>query len=397
MAARTVTIVTPSYNQGRYIRATIESVLAQDYPRLEYLIMDGGSRDETAAVARDYTGRLTFVSEPDRGQSHAINKGFRRARGEIVAWLNSDDLLLPGAVSRAVAALESNPAAAAVYGEGYRLDAAGRQTGRFPATEPFNLWKLLYLSDYVLQQTLFFRKPAIEEVGYLDESLHYVMDWDILIRIARRRPLVYIPEYLGCLREYPEAKSFAGGKARIRELGAMLRRHTRRRYPPGYLAYALDDLQKRWLRALQRAPRAPRMAAGALVYGVTAYAIMRLLRDSQGWLPDGWASPRVHWMLPPGRGPVVIRGRIPEGEARLCGQELAVSAGKQALARAPIGPGEFRVEVPVASSDAPLALELRARRWYRAPFAERGTVRRRAYLLESVAWAEEHSAGAGEG
>src|SRR5262252_7976679 len=98
-----VTVVTPSYNQGQYIRATIESVLAQDYPHIEYIVMDGGSTDETASVAKEYSSRLTFVSEKDRGQSHAINKGFQLARGPVVSWLNSDDLYLPGAVCTAVA------------------------------------------------------------------------------------------------------------------------------------------------------------------------------------------------------------------------------------------------------------------------------------------------------
>src|SRR5579872_2956802 len=112
-----VTIVTPSYNQGRFIRATIESVLTQDYPNIEYIIMDGASTDETADVVRPYLDRLTFVSEPDRGQSHAINKGFARARGEIVAWLNSDDLFLPGAVRRAVEAFRAAPQSGVVYGE----------------------------------------------------------------------------------------------------------------------------------------------------------------------------------------------------------------------------------------------------------------------------------------
>src|SRR3989475_2629391 len=99
-------VVTPSYNQGRFIRATIESVLTQDYPYLEYIIMDGGSTDETASLVKEYAGRLTWISEPDRGQSHAINKGFRMAQGEIVAWLNSDDIILPGAVSHAVRTFE---------------------------------------------------------------------------------------------------------------------------------------------------------------------------------------------------------------------------------------------------------------------------------------------------
>src|SRR5437667_3609670 len=92
-------VVTPSYNQGRFIRATIESVLSQDYPHIEYIIMDGGSTDETASIAQEYSGRLTFISEPDNGQAHAINKGFRIARGEVLSWLNSDDIILPGAIA----------------------------------------------------------------------------------------------------------------------------------------------------------------------------------------------------------------------------------------------------------------------------------------------------------
>src|SRR5215831_19568911 len=99
-----VTVVTPSYNQGSFIRATIESVLSQDYPNVEYIIMDGGSTDETGSVAKDYASRLTFISEKDRGQSHAINKGFHMARGSIVAWLNSDDTYLPGAIRHGVEA-----------------------------------------------------------------------------------------------------------------------------------------------------------------------------------------------------------------------------------------------------------------------------------------------------
>src|SRR6267142_508883 len=109
MSGPLVTIVTPSFNQGHFIRATIESVLSQDYPHIEYIIMDGGSTDETASVVSDYAGRLTFISERDRGQSHAINKGFRMARGSILAWLNSDDLYLPGCIRTAVEAFGRNP------------------------------------------------------------------------------------------------------------------------------------------------------------------------------------------------------------------------------------------------------------------------------------------------
>src|SRR6185369_2684137 len=132
--------------------------------------MDGGSKDATAAIASEYASRLTFISEKDRGQSHAINKGFRMAKGEVVSWLNSDDVILPGAVRHAVAAFEEDARLGVVYGEGYLIDYEGAVKNRFPATEPFNLWKLIYLSDYILQQTAYFRRDVFEELGYLDES-----------------------------------------------------------------------------------------------------------------------------------------------------------------------------------------------------------------------------------
>src|SRR5262245_2920980 len=120
-----VSIVTPSYNQARFIRATIESVLSQDYPNIEYIIIDGSSTDKTASIAQEYAGRLTFISEKHRGQAHAINKGFRLARGELVSWLNSDDIILQGALSRAVSAFERRPTLGAVFGEGYLIDLFG--------------------------------------------------------------------------------------------------------------------------------------------------------------------------------------------------------------------------------------------------------------------------------
>ncbi len=136
-----VSIITPSFNQGHFIEETIQSVLDQDYPNIEYLVIDGGSTDNTVEILRKYEGRLKWISEPDGGQSHAINKGFRMARGEIVAWLNSDDTLLPGAITKAAGHLAANRETMMVYGEGYLMDHHSQITGRFPATEPFNLWR----------------------------------------------------------------------------------------------------------------------------------------------------------------------------------------------------------------------------------------------------------------
>ena len=146
-----MTIVTPSYNQGRFIRDTIESVLNQDYPHIEHLIVDGGSTDETAEIVAEYDGRLTWISELDRGQSDAINKGFRMARGESCAGSIPTTLPMPRAVSTAVAAFQRDPDLSAVYGDGYLIDAAGNVLGEFPKAGPPNLWKLIYFSDYIPQ------------------------------------------------------------------------------------------------------------------------------------------------------------------------------------------------------------------------------------------------------
>src|SRR5580658_2111203 len=311
-----VTIVTPSYNQGPFIRSTIESVLSQDYSSLEYIIMDGGSTDETASVVKDYSSRLTWISEKDRGQSHAINKGFRMARGKIVSWLNSDDTILAGAVRTAVDALKREPDAGAVYGEGYCMNKEGVITCKFPHTQPFNLWKLVHLSDYILQQTVYFRRSCVEEIGFLKEDLHFVMDWDLLIRIALKHPVLYVPEYLGCIREYPEAKSFSGGARRISEIRQVLGEHTGLRYPPGYIVYGLDTYRKIWCDWVEeRTPpilRLPGAKLRSLISIACGLWIDRTIAHSQGWYPDGWAGRTVRVMLPPTRGrAILIEGELP--------------------------------------------------------------------------------------
>jgi glycosyltransferase involved in cell wall biosynthesis len=364
LARPLVTIVTPSYNQGNFIRKTIESVLAQDYPNIEYIVMDGGSTDHTPAIAAEYAGRLTWVSEKDRGQAHAINKGFQRARGTVVSWLNSDDILLPGAVGRGVGALQRAPHAAAVYGEGYLMDTAGRFTGRFPATEPFNLWKLVYLSDYILQQSVFFRRAAVEAVGWLDEALQYTLDWDLLIRLGKRYGLEYVPEYLGALREYPEAKSFSGGWTRVAEIRRVLERHTGLRRAPGFWTYALDTAQRSW----------------PGVYIPTAAGILLVSRYAQGLYADGWASSRLKWMLPAGSGEVVVRGMVPE-ERRLANQSLTIAVNRRRFGPWPVGPGKFEIRfVAPEQGGRPLSFEVHAAR-------HKHLIERKAFLLTSANWA----------
>ena len=188
-----VSIVTPSYNQARFLEQTIQSVLEQDYPNLEYFVMDGGSTDGSLEIIQRYAPRLAgWVCEKDRGQTDALNKGFARATGQILAWLNSDDTYEPGAVSAAVAALTSRPDAAAIYGEANFIDENGRVIGRFPAAQT-DLPRLRRGYVYVPQQATFFRGDLWRAIGPLDPSFYFAMDYDLWVRLAGRGPLVYLP------------------------------------------------------------------------------------------------------------------------------------------------------------------------------------------------------------
>jgi glycosyltransferase involved in cell wall biosynthesis len=391
MASPLVTVVTPSYNQGRFIRATIESVLSQDYPAIEYIIMDGGSTDETAAIAGEYASRLTWISEKDRGQTHAINKGFRQAKGTIVGWMNSDDIALPGAVSHAVAAFQQRPELGAVYGEGNTIDVDGNVTGRFTPTERFNLWKLVYVWDYILQQTVYFRKSALEEIGYLDESLHWSMDWDVLIRVGMRYPIGYIPEAMGALREYVETKTASGGGPRFRELVELMRRHGGRRFPPGYFVYGVDTYERvLWTRIQRWTPRFLQWLttrAQARITSVSRRWIDRLIAASQGWYSDGWANPRVESLLPIGTVAVQIRGSVPDLHGTLNQQWLRVICNGKKIGEVTLPVGDFDVTCPLPA-EASLScanIVIEASRWL---VPKRAGVsadsRRLAYLLHDI-------------
>jgi glycosyltransferase involved in cell wall biosynthesis len=204
-----VTIITPSYNQGRFIEETILSVLNQDYPNIEYIVMDGGSTDQTLDLLRKYNGRLTWFSEKDKGQTDAINKGLRLAKGEILGYLNSDDTYLPGAISRAVLYLTvENPQAVFVYGEGYHITAEGNVIERYP-TEPFD-FRHLAETCFICQPTTFWKREVIEKIGLFNENLQYAMDYDYWIRVAQHyKSLGYLPEFLANSRFYPETKTLS--------------------------------------------------------------------------------------------------------------------------------------------------------------------------------------------
>jgi glycosyltransferase involved in cell wall biosynthesis len=188
-----VSIVTPSFNQAGFLEETIRSVLDQNYPNLEYLIVDGGSTDGSVEIIQRYTDRLAWwVSERDRGQTDAINKGFAHAGGEIFAWLNSDDTYQPGAVSEAVAFLRSHPEVGMVYSDANLIDEEGRVIGRFPARQT-DYRRLRRGYVHIPQQTMFFRAELWRRVGPLDPTFFFAMDYDLWVRIAKISPLVYRP------------------------------------------------------------------------------------------------------------------------------------------------------------------------------------------------------------
>ncbi len=188
-----VSIVTPSFNQAAYLEETIQSVLAQDYPRIEYIVIDGGSTDGSVDVIQKYQSRLAFwVSEQDKGQTDAINKGFDRAKGDILAWINSDDTYNPKAVGEAVLYLMENPDVAMVYADCDFIDEQGRVIGKF-ASRQTDYKKLRQGYVHIPQQTMFFRAKYWQEVGPLDPSFYFAMDYDLWVRIAARAPIQYLP------------------------------------------------------------------------------------------------------------------------------------------------------------------------------------------------------------
>jgi glycosyltransferase involved in cell wall biosynthesis len=189
VALPTVSIVTPSFNQARYLEATIQSVLSQDYPRIEFIIVDGGSTDGSVDVIKKYADKLAWwVSEKDRGQTDAINKGFARATGKILAWLNSDDTYEPRAVGQAVKYLLAHPEVGLVYADCNYINEEGRVIGKFPAAQT-DLPRLRRGYVHIPQQTMFFRA---ELWSPLDPSFYFAMDYDLWTRIASRAELKYL-------------------------------------------------------------------------------------------------------------------------------------------------------------------------------------------------------------
>jgi len=226
-----ISIVTPSFNQARFIRATIDSVLAQqgDF-ELEYRVVDGGSSDGTIEILKSYGSRLDWISEPDRGQVDAINKGLRGLTGDVIAWLNSDDVLLPGALARVTAAFREHPATEWVHGRCVIIDEHDQTVRRWVSAykhfrSRHHSFENLLTENYVSQMTAFWRRSLHNEIGYIDPSVRLAFDYDFFLRLAKRGDPFYIEEPIACFRWYAESKSGGGFVAQMRETNELARRY----------------------------------------------------------------------------------------------------------------------------------------------------------------------------
>jgi glycosyltransferase involved in cell wall biosynthesis len=235
-------IVTPSLNQSDFIRATIDSVLQQDYPNLAYLVQDGGSREATIDILKSYGDRLQWRSEIDSGQADAINRGFKQVHGDIMAYLNSDDVLLPGTLAYVARFFSENPDVDVVYGHRVYINSDGFEVGR--CVLPPHDSEALKWADYIPQETSFWRRRVWETVGPIDETFNFALDWDFLLRAQRagfrfRR----LARFLGCFRVHDDQKQISMRsigqeemrKIRSEYLGAIPGTYEIRRAIKGYL------------------------------------------------------------------------------------------------------------------------------------------------------------------
>ncbi len=253
MTGPRISIVTPSLNQAAFLPRTIESVLGQtgDFD-LEYLVLDGGSTDGSVDVLRRYEGRLAYRVEKDRGQADAINKGLRAVTGDVVGWLNSDDLLYPGALARVAAAFAARPDAAWLHGGCEIIDEHDRPIRRWvTAYKDFRCRhytrRALLVENFVSQMTVFWRRSALERVGLLDDSLRYSFDYEYWLRLSALGDPIYLPDRLAAFRWYTSSKSGANFERQFGEdleafrrhapAGALLRLHKRLRTAQIVAAY----------------------------------------------------------------------------------------------------------------------------------------------------------------
>jgi glycosyltransferase involved in cell wall biosynthesis len=313
-----VSIVTPSYRQSRYIADTIRSVLAQEYPNLEYLVMDGGSTDGTVEILKQYEDRLAWRSEKDGGQADAINKGLRLAKGEILGWLNSDDTYEPGAISKIVQYFRTHPDVGVVYGEGHHIDAHGHYVERYP-TEPFDSQRLQE-TCFICQPAAFFRAEVFHAVGPLDANLLYCPDYEYWLRAAKRFRIGYVAEHLANSRLHAETKTLSRRVQAHEEILRVVKRQCGRVPIPWIKTYTYF------------------------------YLMEKLQPNLAGISKEGWASGWVRIFLRGDRRQypyLLLRGVAPTDLPSLC-----IVRDNQIVYKTAIGRGEFAIKERIAKNDS---------------------------------------------
>jgi glycosyltransferase involved in cell wall biosynthesis/GT2 family glycosyltransferase len=238
-----ISIVTPSFNGGQTLGATIESVIDQNYPQLEYAVVDGGSADDTRHILARYQPKLSYcISEPDDGQAHAIVKGFAALNGDIMAYLNSDDMLMPGALSFVGNYFARHRNVDVIYGHRVIVDEAGQEVGRWIL--PRHDGRAVRFFDYVPQETLFWRRSLYEKVGGINPAFHFAMDWDLLLRfIADGARIRRVPYFLACFRVHAAQKTHT----LLHSVGERERLHLlAREHPEGCYQKYVRQLQDRY-------------------------------------------------------------------------------------------------------------------------------------------------------
>jgi glycosyltransferase involved in cell wall biosynthesis len=390
----TVGIVTPTLNAARWLPEAIDSVLSQDYPHVDYLVMDGGSTDGTRELLESHGDRLRWVSARDRGQADAVTRGWSRVSGQILAFLNADDAYLPGAVAAAARALQDPRGTGAVYGDGELVDERGRSLGRYPTAGPG-------LEDFagacpICQPAAFVTREAVEAAGGLDTRLHYAFDYDLWIRLAARAGLRRIDRPLARVLMRGDSKTLGRRRAAYREAIEVAKRRL------GYVSLGWLDAY-----AMHRvsgtdglfAPHVRSVRSLLLALGLglrhnprqarrfwREWSVAGGLRadHTERW-PDGWIS-RLHvseHAVPEGASVLRLRGRH---EAHLAGPlRLTVRAGGAPAARVELperGPFELAVPVPAELGGRTVRVAIEADRTW-SPRRD-GDFRRVSCLVDAI-------------
>lgn len=284
-----ISVVMPSYNHGQFIHEAIESVLSQNYPHVELLVMDGGSTDNTLEILQSYGSQINFVSEKDNGQADAINRGLQRVRGDILCWLNSDDLLEPGALSTVAYLFENKPDVEFIYGKAWNIDKQGQLLG-CAGVLPFNLWKLIHHRNFIHQPSFFFRRSLFEKAGLIREELHYVMDWELWIRFGMYKG-TFVEQYLSKNRTYFENKTSSGGFQRWREICHIVNTFTDMNYAPVKRLYLAETFIQRLHSMLPRIGR-------YLCIPLERYFYKGIMSEFSGCYEDGGVAQNFYISIP---------------------------------------------------------------------------------------------------